>query len=168
MRQVQLPIFPNGVTPINSTLAFEKKDGRVTYFNGLMPVFVHDEDDWNTFYMITSQFYVNGNATQAEIYRAFAIPAINVKRAVKKYRAEGTAGFYKQRKTRGATVLTPEVLHEAQGLLDQNNSIADVSKALDVKRNTINKAILDNRLHKPKKKRSTANCLPATKVSAMP
>ncbi|MCG6867267.1 MAG: hypothetical protein LJE91_00625 [Gammaproteobacteria bacterium] len=42
MPQIQLPIFPEGVTPITAVLAFGKRDGRVTYFNGSMPVFVHD------------------------------------------------------------------------------------------------------------------------------
>jgi hypothetical protein len=38
MPQLQLPIFPDGVTHITSQLAFMKKDGQVTYFNGHMPV----------------------------------------------------------------------------------------------------------------------------------
>ena len=155
MPQAQLPIFPNGATVINANLAFEKKHGRVTYFHGTMPVFVHDEHDLNTFRMITSQFYVNGNATQAEICRAFGVIPISVKRAVKKYREQGAAGFYQVRKTRGATVLTAEVLQQAQSLLDQDKELFDVAKAVDVKRNTLNKAILDKRLHKPAKKKKT-------------
>ena len=154
MPQAQLPIFSNGVTLINANLAFEKKDARVTYFNGTMPVFSHDEDDLNTFRMITSQFYVNGNATQAEICRAFGVNPINVKRAVKKYREQGAAGFYKPRNTRGATVLTPEVLTEAQRLLDQGDTVTEVANAVGVKRNTLNKAILDKRLHKAIKKKN--------------
>lgn len=48
-----------------------------------MPVFSHDETDIPNFRMITSQFYVNGNATQAQIIKAFGIPPISIKRAVK-------------------------------------------------------------------------------------
>ena len=55
MPQIQLPIFPVGTTHINAHLVFETKDGRITYFNGSMPVFVHDENDLQTFRMITSQ-----------------------------------------------------------------------------------------------------------------
>jgi len=33
MPQIQLPIFPEGVTHITPVLAFSKQDGRVTYFN---------------------------------------------------------------------------------------------------------------------------------------
>ncbi len=45
MPQVQFPFFPEGVTHITPLLAFSKQDGRVTYFNGSMPVFVYDEAD---------------------------------------------------------------------------------------------------------------------------
>ena len=101
MSQIQLPLFPPGVTPITQVLAFSKEDGRVTYFNGSMPVFAHDEDDLASFRMITAQFYVNGNATQAEIMRAFGVSKISLKRAVKRYREvlfptlfRGTTGIF--------------------------------------------------------------------------
>ncbi len=123
MPQAQLPIFPSGTTEININLAFEKRDTRVTYFYGSLPVFSHAEDDLATFYMIISQLYINGSATQAELYRAFGISAISVKRTVKKYREQGAEGFYKPRKTRGATILTPEVLAQAQSLLDEGEEL---------------------------------------------
>lgn len=154
MPQAQLPLFPKGTTQININLAFEKRDTRVTYFYGTLPVFTHAEDDLPTFYMIISQLYINGSATQAELYRAFGISAISVKRAVKKYREQGAAGFYKPRPTRGATVLTDEVLAQAQELLDEGNDVGSVAKALRIKSNTLNKAVLDGRLHKPFKKKT--------------
>ena len=86
MPQMQLPIFPEGVTHITPELAFMKKDGRVVYFNGHMPVFVHDEHDLRTFRMITSQFIVNGNVKQARIAQVFGLPLITVKRYTKLYR----------------------------------------------------------------------------------
>jgi hypothetical protein len=43
MPQLQFPFFPEGVTHITALLAFEKKEGRITYFNAGMPVFAHDE-----------------------------------------------------------------------------------------------------------------------------
>lgn len=45
MPQRHLPFFPDGVEPITAELAFEKKAGQITYFNGHMPVFIHDEQD---------------------------------------------------------------------------------------------------------------------------
>ena len=49
MPQIQLPFFPEGVTQISDLLAFRVEDGRVAYFNGNMPVFIHDKDDIATF-----------------------------------------------------------------------------------------------------------------------
>ncbi len=79
MPQIQLPFFPEGVTQISDLLAFRVEDGRVTYFNGNMPVSVHDRGDIATFRMITAQFCVNGNAKQAEISAVFGIPTVTVK-----------------------------------------------------------------------------------------
>jgi len=155
MSQIQLPLFPAGVTQITSVLAFSKEDGRVTYFNGSMPVFVHDEDDLASFRMITAQFFINGNATQAEIMRAFGVSKISLKRAVKRYREEGPKGFYQPQKRRGPAVLTPAVLSEAQQLLDEGFEPSQVADRLGIKRDTFSKAIRAGRLHRPVKKKLT-------------
>jgi DNA invertase Pin-like site-specific DNA recombinase len=155
MPQIQLPIFPEGVTHVTPVLAFSKQDGRVTYFNGSMPVFVHDEEDQASFQMITAQFCVNGNAKQADIVRAFGVTKISLKRAVKRYREEGPKGFYTARKRRGPAVLTPAVLGEAQGLLNEGLEPSEVADRLGIKRNTFSKAVRAGRLHKPLKKTLT-------------
>ena len=154
MPQMQLPFFPEGVTHITPMLAFCKQNGRVTYFNGNMPIFVHDEADRDSFRMITAQFCENGNAKQADISRAFGVPPISVKRAVKRYRKQGPKGFYAQRKTRGPAVLTPSVLEQAQQLLDDGVETSEVADRLDIKRDTLSKAVRAGRLHKPAKKKT--------------
>lgn len=152
MPQTQMPFFPEGVTHITALLAFRKEDGRVTYFNGNMPVFVHDEDDVASFRMITAQFYVNGNAKQADLVRAFGVSKISLKRAVKRYREEGPKGFYGPRTRRGPAVLTPAVMAEAQRLLDEGLESAEVADQLGIKRDTLSKAVRAGRLHRPVKK----------------
>lgn len=152
MPQVHLPIFPATVTRISSVLAFEKRDGRVTYFNGLTPVFFHLEDDLQTFRMITSQFIANGNCTQPEIVRAFGVPLATVKRYCALYQKKGAAGFYAPRVTRGPAVLTKAVLEKAQELLDKDVPVADVADQLAIKQNTLEKAVRAKRLHVAKKK----------------
>jgi prepilin-type processing-associated H-X9-DG protein len=153
MPQMHLPFFPDGVEHITAELAFEKRDGWVTYFNGHMPVFVHAEGDIATFCMITAQFCINGNATQAEISRAFGVTPISVKRAVKRYRKKGVAGFYEEPNRRGPAVLTEAVLKQAQGLLDEGLETSEVAEQLAVKRDTLAKAIRAGRLHKLTKKK---------------
>lgn len=153
MPQIVMPIFAEGMIDINSSLAYQKKEGRVYYFNGHeMPVFTHEETDIQSFRMITSQFYVNGNATQAEIVKAFGIPAVSMKRAVKLFRKHGSSGFYTNfQPKRKPRVLIPEVIATAQKLLDNGADIQDLSAQLKLKEGTLQKAIRDGRL---KKKRS--------------
>lgn len=155
MPQLQLPIFPVGVTHITAELAFESRDGVVTYFNGQMPVFRHAVDDRRTFRMIVSQFVENGNARQADIARAFGVPSVNVKRAVRCYREKGPAGFFASRKgKRRRTVLTPEVVEKLQARLDAGCPSAQAARELGVKPDTVRKAMLAGRLREKKAQRA--------------
>src|SRR6202023_3635044 len=141
MPQRHLPMFPAGVTHITNELAFERRDGKIAYFNGHMPVFVHAEDDVATFRMITSQFCESGYAKQCDIIRAFGVTSISMKRSVKLYREKGTRGFYAPRVTRGAAVLNDTVVAEIEELLAGGNNVAEVAEKLKLKRNTLEKAI---------------------------
>jgi hypothetical protein len=152
MPQMHLPIFPEGVTHITPLLAFIKKDGQVTYFNGHMPVFIHYEHDLRTFRMITSQFIINGNVKQSQIARVFGLPLITVKRYTKLYRERGPAGFYTERKGRGPAVLTPEVLEKAQRMLDHGARIPEIALSLELLPDTLSKAVRAGRLHQSLKK----------------
>jgi transposase-like protein len=152
MPQLQFPFFPSGMTLINSNLGFQKNDGKIFYFHGSMPVFSHDEKDYDTFRFFTSQLYLNGNATQAEIAKAFGVTLISVKRSVKVFREKGPAGFFAPPPRRGASVLTPNVLSEVQELLDQGVDVAEIGKEHHLKKDTLKKAIQEGRLHQAKKK----------------
>jgi hypothetical protein len=154
MPQLHLPMFPNGVTHITSELAFERKDGRVTYFNGHMAVFTHDENDIASFRMITSQFCANGYARQSDITRAFGVTSISMKRWVKLYRAKGAKGFYEPRVTRGAAVLTETVVAQIEDLLAGGASNCEVAGTLELKLDTLQKAIRAGRVRRPAKKKS--------------
>jgi transposase len=162
MPQMLLPLFPADATPINELLGFCKKDDIVYYFNGQMPIFSHHESDHKSFRLITSQLVVNGVATQAEIIGAFKVSKISVKRYVKRYRKEGASGFFKPRKTRSCTVLTPEVLRKVQYFLDDGRSVRSICDELGLKADTVNKAIGDGRLDRGEKK--TPLLSPAVKV----
>src|SRR2546428_11901219 len=114
MPQSHLPLFPADVTSINPHVSFAKRGGRVYYFNGPMPVFSHEEKDYASFRMFTSQLVEDGNCTQAEIVRAFGISAISMKRYVKKYREGGPAGVFQKKTTRGGTGVFPGGRVQAQ------------------------------------------------------
>ena len=156
MPQLQLPIFPDGVTYITNQLAFKRQDGQVTYFNGHMPVFSHDESDIATFRMITSQFCVTGHVKQSDIIRVFGVTPISVKRSVKIFREKGPKGFYAPRVTRGPAVLVEDVVNEIEERLAGGATPAEVAKTLGLKLNTIQKAMREGRIRAPVKKKSLA------------
>jgi transposase-like protein len=144
------------MTLINANLGFVRDDNSLTYFYGPLPIFSHSIDDQRSFRMITSQLYVNGSASQAEICRAFGVSPISVKRSVKLYREKGLAGFFEQPRRRGAAVLTPAVLQEVQGLLDAGLEIPEISKRQGLLADTLRKALGSGKLHKPLKKTNQA------------
>lgn len=135
---------------INNNLAYKNEEGTIYYFNGhLLPVFSHAENDVKSFKMIISQFCVNGNATQAEIIRAFGIPPISMKRAVKTFRTKGPGGFFSDTKRNPKPrVLTPEVIEIVQKKLDEGLSPREIALQLNLKQNTLEQAIRKGRLKK--------------------
>ena len=152
MPQMQLPMFPAGVTEINSRIAVEKKDGTVYYIHGHLPVFHHDEKDLQTFRMFTSQMIVNGTVKPKEIVQAFGVPIDTVKRYTKVYRNQGSKGFYAVRERHNsASVLKGETLRRAQQLLDEGRGVPEIGKDLGILANTLHKAIRAGRLTDSKK-----------------
>jgi hypothetical protein len=152
MPQLHLPLFPSGATEITSALSFGRTDDTVTYFHYDMPIYSHAKDDRASFRFISALLHVTCGAKQAVLARAFGIPQINIKRAVKLYRASGSAGFFAERVYRGAAVLTEPVMVQAQGLLDAGHSPREVASLLEIKPDTLIKAVRAGRLRPLQKK----------------
>jgi transposase len=149
MPQMQLPIFPAGVTEINSRVAVEAKDGQVCYVYGHLPVFQHEEADVRSFRMFTSQMIVTGSVRPKEIVETFGVSIVTVKRYLKVYREQGAKGFYESKpRHSSASKLMGEVLQRAQQLLDEGRSVPEVAEEIDVMANTIHKAIRADRLRR--------------------
>lgn len=83
-----------------------------------------------------------------DIVNTFGVSSTSVKRAVKRYREKGPKGFFQPRKTRAAQVLTPNVLAQAQQYLDEGKGLSEIEGLLNVKRDTLKKAIQAGRLQK--------------------
>ena len=71
MPQLQLPIFPAGVTEINSRVAVQKEAGRVFYLHGHLPVFQHEEQDVRSFRLLASQMIGGGTVKPSQTYLKF-------------------------------------------------------------------------------------------------
>ena len=153
MPQLQLPIFPAGVTEINSEIAVQKEAGRVCYIHGHLPVFQHEEQDVRSFRMFTSQMIVSGTVKPKEVVKTFGVPMGTVKRYTRVYREHGAKGFYEAKpRHSSASVLKAEVLEQAQQLLDEGRSVPEVAEVVQVLANTLHKAIRAGRLRGFQKK----------------
>jgi hypothetical protein len=148
-----LPLFLDGCQPITEILSYQRKDGTIYYFHGSFPVFNHAQDDSASFKMFTSQLIANGQCRNVDIQRAFGITKISVCRALNKFRKGGSEAFYAPKRVRGAAVLTVDVLSKAQELLDDGVDWRAVADRVNVKRDTLRKAILHGKLHESSQKR---------------
>src|SRR5437879_10278582 len=120
------------------------------YVHGHLPVIQHAQEDVAAFRYFTSQLVVNGSVGQADIVRAFHVPKVTVKRYVKRFREGSGKDFFAPRRRRSASVLKDEVKQQAQALLDEGQSVAEVAQEVPVLPNTLHKAIRAERLHRPK------------------
>lgn len=148
--QKLLPLFSEDVTLINSLIGFSKRDGKVYYFNGQMPLFSHAEDDVESFKMFMAQLYVQGNVKQSDINKIFKLNPINMKRWVQKFIDGGPGAFYRKESsyTPRNSVLTEEVLKKVQLLLDEGYGLSRIGKELSLKADTLRKAIGAGKLHR--------------------
>ena len=167
MPQALLPLVPDGASSINDRISVIRENGHWTYLCGVDAVFRHPEDERQAFRMFTAQLVCQGACRQVDIVRAFGVSANSVKRSVKKYREEGVAGFYRPQKRRGPTVLVDDVLAQAQDLLSRGSSRGDVADQLEVRYDTIRKAINQGRLRESTL-REPAPCEPAPCETADP
>ena len=99
--------------------------------------------------MYTAQLCVQGACKQSEIIKAFGVSKSSVLRSVNKYREEGIEGFYKPRRTRSASLMTPQVIQLAEQLFAKGNSKVEVARELNIPCDTLRKAIDQGRVTRP-------------------
>lgn len=152
MPQVQLPIFPQGTTPINPELAFKREADQIVYYNGHLPVFTHAVSDLASFRVFTTQLLINSTASYGQISKAFGVPMRSLKRYTRRFRDRGMAAFTKPVVPRAGSRLTAEKLTQGQALLDEGVAVPQVSEKTGVLATTLHKAIGAGRLKAFKKK----------------
>ncbi len=144
-----MPLIADGATRISDSISVVHENGQWIYFCGVQPVFQHASSDHRAFRMFTAQLICQGACRQTDIVRAFGVSKNSVIRSVNRYRAGGVGAFYTARAPRGASVITPEVAAHAQQLLAAGLSPREVAGELNLKLDTLRKAIRHGRLIKP-------------------
>lgn len=152
-RQLRIPQYHDVPIVVSDCVSVVRRDGVVWWFHQGMPMGSHADTDVASFRHQSSMLCDNGACRLVEIERAFGVSAISVKRALKQYRAGGARSFYQSRRgVRKGPVMTPERLHEIQGLLDQGLNIRQISERLGLKPDTIYRTVKAGRLHRPEKR----------------
>ena len=148
MSQLLLPTLPEGATQISALVSVWREGDQWTYFVGTYPIYWHRADDRRMFRLVSSQLIHAGACRHKAIIDTFGVSKSSVNRALKKLRVEGAEAFFKAREggTRGGSVLTAHKLDQAQGLLDQGYSRGELADELEVKPDTLRKALKAGRL----------------------
>jgi transposase len=151
-QQLILPMIPHGATEINEQVCVWRGEERWTYFLGTHPIYSHQGNDQRMFRLVTSLLIDSGACRQVEILRTFGVSKNSVIRSLRKLRRGGAESFFKPRRGRqGGTVLTSEIIENAQRLLRQGSSRRETSDELGVRYDTLRKAISDGRLVEPER-----------------
>ena len=157
MSQLMLPTIPYGATQISGLVSVWRDTEQWTYFLGTYPVYSHQADDKRMFRFVSAQLINAGACRHKDIIETFGVSKSCVNCALNKLRNEGGEAFFKRREGRhGGSIFTPEILSQAQELLNQGYSRRDLADELGVKYDTVRKAINDGRLREiPQPKTAT-------------
>ena len=144
---VKVPTLATGSTMISDVVCVENLNGVWTYSVYLWPIYTHEQSQRAQFRYIAATLINAGLCKQVEIVRAFGVDRKMLGRAQQQLRERGTESFFEKRTGRkGGTVLNEERLTQAQQLLNEGLSRAEVSAQLQIKTDTLRKALKDGRL----------------------
>ncbi len=144
---VKLPTIPTGSTMISDVVSVENQDGVWTYSVYLWPIYTHEHSQRKQFRYIAATLINAGLCKQIEMVRTFGVDRKMLSRAQQQLRERGAESFFQKRPGRkGGTILTEERLTQAQQLLNDGLSRSEVCAELQIKTDTLRKALKDGRL----------------------
>jgi len=131
--QMQLPIFPSSTKLINSSVGIFEKEDIVYYLHNGSPIHCHDRNDLNSYRYITAELVVSGLCRPIEIAKTLGVSNRNIQRYAKALREKGANWFFNREENRGrAHKVTDELLTDAQQMINDFYSVADVARLLKV------------------------------------
>jgi hypothetical protein len=154
---MQLPFFPASTRMLSSTWGVFEKDHFVYYLHNGSPVHVHKKNDLNTYRFVTASLIVNHSCSATELSNVFGVGVRNFERYAKRLRDFGPGSFFNPIDGRGKChKMTPDIITEAQKLLDNGCSNMQTAKTIGVNEASVRyhlkkgslkkKAIIENEL----------------------
>jgi len=149
MGQLLIPLFPESMEMITSTLGVREQEGTVYYLHSGVPIFSHESGDMNMFRYITSNLILQGLCSNQDIVDAFHVSTDSVRRWKKKLSEEGEPSFFKAETRHGRShKLLPHVLDRIQGKLNEGKSAYSIAKQENISEGSIRYAVKNGRLKK--------------------
>ncbi len=149
--QMRLPLFPPEIRLFNSNVGVIQKDDTVYYYINGVPMHLHAVEDNNTFRFITATLVVSHLCSPREISDVLGIHIRTVQLNAKALRDKGISWFMNREETRGKChKYTPELISQAQALLDQGMSYYGIAKVLNVSESSVRYHVNKGTLKKKK------------------
>ena len=137
MQQI-LPIFPTDTKMVNHQVGFKQIDDFVHYFVNGMPVYCHALQDKSGYRYVLATLINNNFCSISELSSALGIPKRSVERYAKALREKGISHFFNRKERRGQChKFTPELLKQAQELLNDGFSQQGTAKQIGVSESAI-------------------------------
>ncbi len=147
--QMQLLFFPASTKLINPTLGFYENEGLVYYLHNGSPIFCHKKEDITAYRYICGNLVFNKLCTAVDLARALGVSRRNIERYAEALRKNGPGHYLKKTDRRGQChKMTPEILEEAQKLLNSGESQLKTAQALGVSESSIRNHIKKGNLKK--------------------
>jgi len=140
--QNRLPLQPAGGTEVNETVSFFDDGRTMAYFAAGIPVFTHAQDDIVGRRVAQAQIIALRLARPSELRRAARVGRTTLYRQQQRFKKEGVSGLIDERPgPKAPRKLKPDVLVQAQQMLDEGRSKNAVAKVLGVSEGTIRNAV---------------------------
>jgi predicted transcriptional regulator len=147
--QMQLPLFPPSTKLINNTVGVYQEGDMVYYLHNGSPIFCHGTDDMNNYRYIVANLVETHLCKPSEISKALGVGLRNIQRYSKDLREKGTDWFFNREDNRGKCFkLTEEKMETAQEQLNENTSISQIARNLNVTEAAIRYHIRTGKLKK--------------------
>jgi hypothetical protein len=147
--QLLLPIFPPDAKMITDEIGVQERDGIVYYLHIAMPIYSHASEDLQAFRYFTSNLIHQGLCQNVDIERAFGVSEDSVRRALRKFKTQGEAGFFGPEARHGNAHKIVGIKRERiQAKLDKGQSNYRIAKEEGVVESAIRYALKQGYLKK--------------------
>ena len=146
----RLDLLPPDAVTVGDSLAIHRDEDRIVFFNAAGPIFTCHRDDRVSIRVAAVTVLENGWAKKTDLAKALGLHRSTLHRDLRKFRESGVEGLAEKRRgPKQAHTLTPEVIQEAQKLLDRGESIRKTAATIGMSNRGLQHGIARGLVMKP-------------------